>query len=245
MLKDKSDLNEEWQKILKTSKEANLEIISGELARPLQAVEIFLSEKEPTFIEDFFRKANELGAKVVIGVGYKLEEIDLKERLKAIRDTNDMEDGDELEDYLDDEEIERYQRLEGLNSSVGKVTKIDLSFITNNHLVFTLEVVSTTHEFVFFEDQDGDDEQDDDDEPVRERFEKNLTPSAQLAKIVGAEPLSRTNVVKKLWDYIKKNNLQDPSNRRNINADDKLKPIFGKPQVSMFEMTKLVAKHLK
>jgi upstream activation factor subunit UAF30 len=76
-------------------------------------------------------------------------------------------------------------------------------------------------------------------------FMKALTPSTTLAAIVGATALPRTEVVKKLWAYIKKNNLQDAKNRRNINADDKLKPIFGKATVSMFEMTKLVSKHLK
>ena len=76
-------------------------------------------------------------------------------------------------------------------------------------------------------------------------FMKALTPSNMLAAVVGANPLPRTEVVKKLWAYIKKNNLQDSKNRRNINADDKLKPIFGKGTVSMFEMTKLVSKHLK
>jgi upstream activation factor subunit UAF30 len=76
-------------------------------------------------------------------------------------------------------------------------------------------------------------------------FMKPLTPSAILSAVVGATPIPRTEVVKKLWAYIKKNNLQDSKNRRNINADDKLKPIFGKNQVSMFEMTKLVSKHLK
>jgi upstream activation factor subunit UAF30 len=77
-------------------------------------------------------------------------------------------------------------------------------------------------------------------------FMKPLTPSADLAKIVGATPLPRTEVVKKLWAYIKKNNLQDAKNKRNINADDNLKTVFGgKKQVSMFEMTKLVSKHLK
>ena len=76
-------------------------------------------------------------------------------------------------------------------------------------------------------------------------FMKPLTPSATLAAVVGATPLPRTEVTKKLWEYIKKNNLQDPQNRRNINADDKLRPIFGKDQVSMFEMTKLVSAHLK
>ncbi len=76
-------------------------------------------------------------------------------------------------------------------------------------------------------------------------FMKALTPSAQLAAVVGDKPLPRTEVVKKLWAYIKKNNLQDAKNRRAINADDKLKPVFGgKSQVSMFDMTKLVSKHL-
>ncbi|HLL55801.1 MAG TPA: SWIB/MDM2 domain-containing protein [Myxococcaceae bacterium] len=76
-------------------------------------------------------------------------------------------------------------------------------------------------------------------------FMKEMTPSAALAEIVGAKPLPRTEVVKKLWAYIRKNNLQDPKEKRNINADDKLKPIFGgKKQVSMFEMTKLVNKQL-
>jgi upstream activation factor subunit UAF30 len=74
---------------------------------------------------------------------------------------------------------------------------------------------------------------------------KPLTPSSALAEVVGAKPLPRTEVVKKLWAYIRKNGLQDTKNRRNINADSKLKPIFGKNQVSMFEMTKFVSKHLK
>lgn len=76
-------------------------------------------------------------------------------------------------------------------------------------------------------------------------FMKALTPSAALAEVIGATPIPRTEVVKKLWAYIRKNGLQDSQNRRNINADSKLKPIFGKNQVSMFEMTKLVSKHLK
>lgn len=74
---------------------------------------------------------------------------------------------------------------------------------------------------------------------------KPLTPSAELAAIVGSNPLPRTEVVKKLWEYIKKNNLQNPANKRNILADDKLRPIFGKDEVTMFEMTKLVSGHLK
>ena len=77
-------------------------------------------------------------------------------------------------------------------------------------------------------------------------FMKALTPSPALAAVVGASPLPRTEVVKKLWAYIKKNNLQDSKNRRNINADDKLKVVFGgKTTVSMFDMTKLVSKHLE
>lgn len=75
-------------------------------------------------------------------------------------------------------------------------------------------------------------------------FMKPLLPSAALALIIGAAALPRTQVVKKLWAYIHTNKLQDTTNRRNINADAKLKPIFGKNQVSMFEMTKLVNKHL-
>ncbi len=74
---------------------------------------------------------------------------------------------------------------------------------------------------------------------------KALTPSAALAAIVGSKPLPRTEVTKKLWDYIKKNKLQDSVNKRMINADAKLKEIFKKAQASMFEMTKLVNDHLK
>ncbi len=77
-------------------------------------------------------------------------------------------------------------------------------------------------------------------------FMRPLTPSAQLAMVVGAAPLPRTEVTKKLWGYIKRKGLQDAKNRRMINADDALRPIFnGKAQVSMFDMTKLVSKHLK
>ncbi|GJI96345.1 hypothetical protein D0T25_00145 [Duganella sp. BJB488] len=77
-------------------------------------------------------------------------------------------------------------------------------------------------------------------------FMKAMTPSATLAAVVGAAPLPRTEVTKKVWDYIKKLDLQDPANRRMINADDKLKAVFGgKAQVSMFEMTKLISDHLK
>ncbi|OGV68718.1 MAG: hypothetical protein A3K19_13255 [Lentisphaerae bacterium RIFOXYB12_FULL_65_16] len=76
-------------------------------------------------------------------------------------------------------------------------------------------------------------------------FMKPVTPDAALAAVVGAKPLPRTQLTKKLWDYIKKNKLQDQKNKRNINADDALKVVFGgKKQVSMFEMTKLVNKHV-
>ena len=74
---------------------------------------------------------------------------------------------------------------------------------------------------------------------------KPMTPSAMLADVVGAMPLPRTEVVKKTWEYIKKNKLQDANNKRMINADEKLRKIFGKAQVSMFEMTKILNKHLK
>jgi upstream activation factor subunit UAF30 len=76
-------------------------------------------------------------------------------------------------------------------------------------------------------------------------FMKAMKPSEALAKIVGHEPLPRSEMTKKLWEYIKKNNLQDAENKRNINADENLLAVFdGKKQVSMFEMTKLVNKHL-
>ena len=76
-------------------------------------------------------------------------------------------------------------------------------------------------------------------------FMKPLTVSSQLAAVVGKGPMPRSEVVKKLWDYIKKNNLQDSNNKRNINADSNLKAVFGgKSVVNMFEMTKLVSKHL-
>lgn len=76
-------------------------------------------------------------------------------------------------------------------------------------------------------------------------FMKELTPSAALAAIIGAKAMPRTEVTKKVWDYIKKNKLQDAVNKRMINADAKLKEIFKKAQVSMFEMTKLISEHLK
>ena len=77
-------------------------------------------------------------------------------------------------------------------------------------------------------------------------FMKPMTPSASLGAVIGSGNMPRTEVTKKIWAYIKRNGLQDKKNRRNINADDKLKPVFGgKSQVSMFEMTKLVNRHLK
>lgn len=76
-------------------------------------------------------------------------------------------------------------------------------------------------------------------------FMKPMNVSADLAAVVGNGPMPRSEVVKKLWAYIKENNLQDEKNKRNINADDKLKKVFeGKSVVNMFEMTKLVSKHL-
>ena len=76
-------------------------------------------------------------------------------------------------------------------------------------------------------------------------FMKAMQPSEQLAAVVGNRPMPRTEVTKKLWEYIKKNDLQDAKNRRQINADERLKPIFGnKKSVTMFEITKLVNDHL-
>ena len=76
-------------------------------------------------------------------------------------------------------------------------------------------------------------------------FMKPMNPSASLGAVIGTSAMSRTEVTKKIWAYIKKNSLQDSKNRRMINADDKLKEVFGgKKQVSMFEMTKLVSRHL-
>ena len=78
------------------------------------------------------------------------------------------------------------------------------------------------------------------------KFMAPLTPSAELAAVVGSNPLPRTEAIKKMWDYIKKKGLQDSANKRMINADDVLKPVFGgKNQVSMFELAGLLGKHLK
>jgi chromatin remodeling complex protein RSC6 len=76
-------------------------------------------------------------------------------------------------------------------------------------------------------------------------FMKAMTPSAALAAVIGDKPMPRTEVTKKVWEYIKKNKLQDSAKRTMINADAKLKEIFKKAQVSMFEMTKLISAHLK
>ena len=76
-------------------------------------------------------------------------------------------------------------------------------------------------------------------------FMKPVTPDAKLAAVVGSSPLPRTELTKKLWAYIKKNKLQDAVNKRMINADAKLKEVFAKAQVSMFEMAGLIGKHLK
>ena len=76
-------------------------------------------------------------------------------------------------------------------------------------------------------------------------LQKPLTPSKELAAVVGAGPLPRGEVVSKVWDYIKKNNLQNAENKREIVADDKLKKVFGKDKVTMFEMNKHISKHVK
>jgi chromatin remodeling complex protein RSC6 len=76
-------------------------------------------------------------------------------------------------------------------------------------------------------------------------FMKPVQPDAKLAAVVGDKAIPRTELTKKLWAYIRKNGLQDQKNRRMIKADDRLRPIFGKPQVNMFEMTALVNKHVK
>jgi len=73
---------------------------------------------------------------------------------------------------------------------------------------------------------------------------KPMTPSAALAKVIGAKPLPRTEVTRKIWEYIKKHKLQDADNKRQINGDAALAEVFGKPSVTMFEMTQLVGKHL-
>ncbi|GHN01290.1 hypothetical protein WSM22_27790 [Cytophagales bacterium WSM2-2] len=77
-------------------------------------------------------------------------------------------------------------------------------------------------------------------------FMAALTPSASLAEVIGSKPIPRTEIIKKIWDYIKKNKLQDQKNKRMINADAKLKVVFGgKNQISMFELAKVVSSHVK
>jgi chromatin remodeling complex protein RSC6 len=73
---------------------------------------------------------------------------------------------------------------------------------------------------------------------------KPMQPSPELAKVVGSDPLPRSEVTKKVWDHIKKNNLQNPENKREIIADDKLEPVFGSKRLNMFQMTKAINKHL-
>jgi upstream activation factor subunit UAF30 len=73
---------------------------------------------------------------------------------------------------------------------------------------------------------------------------KPMRPSAELAQIVGTEPLPRTEMIKRTWEYIKKHNLQNPSNKREILADEKLERVFGTKTISMFEMTKILSQHL-
>jgi chromatin remodeling complex protein RSC6 len=75
-------------------------------------------------------------------------------------------------------------------------------------------------------------------------LQRPVTPSKELAAIVGADPLPRSQVVSKVWDHIRKNNLQNPQNKREIIADDKLKAVFGKDRCSMFEMNKHLSRHL-
>jgi chromatin remodeling complex protein RSC6 len=79
---------------------------------------------------------------------------------------------------------------------------------------------------------------------VNPALSKPLQPSKELAAVVGSEPLSRPDVVSRIWIYIKSNNLQNPQNKREILADDKLEPIFGAKKVTMFEMNKHLAQHL-
>jgi upstream activation factor subunit UAF30 len=76
-------------------------------------------------------------------------------------------------------------------------------------------------------------------------FMKPLTPCPELAAVIGATPMPRTEVTKRIWDYIKANNLQDAANKRMIHAAAKLRAVFGKDQVSMFEVTKILNQHLK
>ena len=81
--------------------------------------------------------------------------------------------------------------------------------------------------------------------PKTAAFMKALTPSPELAAIVGVQPLPRTEVTKRIWDYIKARDLQNPTNKRNVLCDEQLKAVMGKDEVTMFEMAKLIGKHLK
>jgi chromatin remodeling complex protein RSC6 len=81
--------------------------------------------------------------------------------------------------------------------------------------------------------------------PRKTAFMKALTPSPELAAIVGTQPLPRTEVTKRIWDYIKARNLQNPANKRNVLCDEALRAVMGKDEVTMFEMTKLISQHLK
>ncbi len=80
---------------------------------------------------------------------------------------------------------------------------------------------------------------------ARGGLQRPVKPSADLAAITGSDPLPRSEVVSKMWDYIRRNNLQNPENKREIVADDKLKAVFGQPKVTMFEMNKHLSQHLK
>lgn len=77
------------------------------------------------------------------------------------------------------------------------------------------------------------------------KFMKEMQPDAELGAVIGNEPVARPTAVKKIWDYIKANGLQDKVNKRNINADEKLLKMFGKPQITMFELAGILGKHLK
>jgi chromatin remodeling complex protein RSC6 len=81
--------------------------------------------------------------------------------------------------------------------------------------------------------------------PRKTAFMKALKPSPELAVIVGTQPLPRTEVTKRIWDYIKARNLQNPANKRNVLCDEALRAVMGKDEVTMFEMTKLISQHLK
>ncbi len=76
-------------------------------------------------------------------------------------------------------------------------------------------------------------------------FMKPLQPDETLAAVIGSKPIPRTEMVKKMWDYIKANDLQAPENKRNINADEKLEPLFGKKQITMFELAKIINNHVE